>query len=292
MTLEQFVLLTKFLLLNNCQGLSYLDPIQLAQPIDGTPLCLPTFKRHIERLYECRTLIQPLFVAFFHLRDNLVNYPLLQRTVRSTDLLEALKALERLSPDKIAKGFQVSVSGDKLPFQHIVKLVRDYAGALRRIQQRGRLKPNPAVDELEQVCRLCNPPDNLNVDRLSWRVNELRNLSSELKLCWQRRWDLETDALDSQPSKLDFSRFFERLTTALNEIRLLQTDSNVFTYLATQRQVKLIADCPEYGILQGLNELVKGIDKAIQGHSASPERSPKFREFDQVFQSCRGRLRK
>ena len=283
MQAEYFVLLTKFLLLNNCEGLTTLDPVHLSKPIDGTPLQLQILGERVNHLFECRQHIDALFVAFFHLRDNLIDFPLLRRTAEAIDALQALVALEHISHQEVAKGFQISVDGDVLPLQGLVRLVTDYASSLRRIQQSGRLQPRPTLDTLENVRQLCDPPDDLTGEKLRQQVDELRHLASILKLRWQQRWNIELNALDRTPEKLDFPRFFEILITALDEGQSLDANPNVFTYIATQRLVTRIATTPEYDVLQGLKTLVQGIDKAIEGCGGPPTLTHQFREFDRAF---------
>lgn len=290
MPLTHFILMTKFLLLNNAEGLVKLDPYQLVRPIAGEPLELQPSAKRINHLFECRDHIDALFVAFFHLRDNVVDFPLLRRTVESLDPDKALRDLERIDPEGVPNGFEIHMPGDDLPLQGLARLVRDYASSLRRYQQNAWFKTQPPVHRLVAAHRLCDPPDDLDPEDLRAQVDELRRLAGALGLRWQRRWDIELDALHSNPDRLDFSSFFKILTEAVRKGESLEEKPDVFAFVAAQRLVSHVAKTPEYEVLEGLKELAEGIAKAIRGRGGSLVQSSRFQRFSDSFQQYQGAL--
>lgn len=282
--MEDFILLSKFLLLNSCEGLTDLDPLHLSKPIEGEPLQLPGLGRYGEHLYECRQHIDALFIAFFHLRNNLIDFPLLDRTTRKIRPTEALTTLGSISPAEVPKGFQITIDDDTLTLRGLARVIRDYSGYLRRVQQKDRFMLKPTTETLQSIHQLCDPPDNLTGNGLREQVGKLHHLTRILNIRWQRQWDLQLICLDKQPENLDFPKFFDALSTTMNKVRCLEADPNAFTYLATQRAVNRITRTSEYEVIQGLRTVLQGIRKILSNHIDTSRWSQEFRGFERAFQ--------
>ena len=279
MPLEQFVVLTKFLLLNNAAGIWRFDPENLAQPITGKPFNLPMMGERPEHLLEWRGEVQSLFTSFFHLRDSIVNYPFLSQIMTGCDPLKALSELRGIDSTQVYDAFSIGPRG-RFSLRDLSKIVSRYASDLFSLQQGGRLSNLPLLDKFKAITHLCTPPEDIDPDRLRNQLDMLRDLCSHAGVAWQHRWDLRLSPLDSDQCRLDFEAFVGRVTSLRNRIIETHSDANVFVYLSQQQEIQAVQSCQEYEVMDTIKNLTQSLTHSLVGRSGdSLADSPRYHEF-------------
>lgn len=280
MPLEQFVLFCKFLLLNNLQGIMELDAQSLAQPVEGDPLQLPQVGQSVQYLYEAGPHIQGLFVAFFHFRENLVDYPGLVRVCQGLDSLRALDVVRRIDPTVIPQGFVISIGDDRLAFRDLVQIVQRYANSLWGIGQSGNLSTTSDRAQLQRLHSMCTPPDALDAEHLRRQIDELRTAVHRARISWKSSWDMSLQDLHKAPKSLDFPTVAAALDKALTRMEELNQRMNVFAYVSIQGLIRQASQCAAYDVLQAIDEIDNYLISADVDHTGpNPELDQRFMKF-------------
>jgi hypothetical protein len=286
MPLEQFIVLTKFLLLNNTTGLWEFTPETLAQPISGKPFALTSMGNRPQQLFEWRQDIQALFVSFFHLRDSLVNYPYLSGMMAKCDPLRSLSALRTIESEQVYDAYKIGSAKEAYSLRGLAKTISLYARDLWALQQDHQFIVSPSPEKLQTFADLCTSSEGIDLERLRTQLDGLRRLCSSVDLNWQRRWDLGLDPLHRDGDQLDFAAFAERATTLLSRLAQTHLQKNAFVYLALQRDAQAVATTTEYQVLDTICSIDQSISQALLIRSEHQvERDKRYQEFELVMRA-------
>jgi hypothetical protein len=293
MPLEQFILAAKFLVLNNCSGVTSFSAETLASPINGEPLTLGSMGNRPKQLYEGRDDIQMLFVGNFHFRDSVINYPLLDHTVSLMDPVKILENLRNIHSEKIYDAFYFGTGKNKFSLRNLAHLVSLYARDLVAIQERKTFVTTPSTSDLWTFFDLMQPMDQISAAKLKEQLDQLRQLCLRTEINWSSAWDSTFNLLHKNSNDLDFPDFGVRLHKLLTRATELGKNIDVFSYLSLQREVGLLLARSEYEILHTANRVYSVIDNKLNTdtNSGKATLNPKFTDFSKAFQTYSERLK-
>lgn len=278
MPLERFVAFTKFLLINLTSCDYTLQPETLIQPITEEPLALPGMGNQGRQLWENRDHIQALFVALFHYRENLANYPLLQQTTADMDPEALLQELERIDVEAISTGFRTRLKTSEVQFRDLVRLVKNYVAFLRTRVRAGNHRLDPVIGDIQRVLRYCTPRGSIDPAKLASQLDITRQMANAHGIDWSSVWDLGLTPLYKSPEALDFARFHDDLTELLTHIGGVSEPLPIFTYLAFQRRINLVYHRPEYEVLNTIMQMYRPITQACARRESADPSQVKFIE--------------
>jgi hypothetical protein len=284
MPLEQFIILAKYLLLNNAMGLVEFTPEVLAQPVSGNPFTSPNMADRPTQFFQWRNDIQSLFMAFFYFRDSLVNYPYLSEVMGQCNPLDDLLRLRNIDADRVYDAYKIGPAKGAYSLRGLANLVSLYARDLLTIQQNRQFITSPNFQQLQTVAELCFPVDEIDPEKMRNQLDILRRLCSAAGLNWQRQWDLSLQPLDKTERNLDFYDLAERLERVLSRFDNLDTTMNVFLYLSFQREVHSIAHSPEYEVLNAIHKVDLSIAQFLL-HRPTPDlkQNSRYQAFEKEF---------
>ncbi len=284
MPLEQFIVLAKFLLLNNATGLWKFTPENMARSLAGKPFAVPSMGERPQQLFEWRHDIQALFVSFFHLRDSILDYPYLSTVMAECDPLQALSRLRAIDSTQVYDAYRIGFSRDAYSLRNLVKIVSLYARDLLSLQQGGQLNVSPSPERLKTIMNLVTPPEEIKLKKLRMQLDKLRQLCTHSSISWQRRWDLRLDPLHTAEAKLDFQNFARRVTTLLSHLDEGNHRTNVFAFLPLQREAQAIVGSSEYEVLETIHDIDQSIGRSLATRSeVSLEESAEYQTFKQTL---------
>lgn len=135
MPAEQFVLMARFLLSNNITGCDRIEDAIRGPAPEGGHLQFQELTEPGRRLALNGPFIDHLYVLFFHVRGNVVDFSVLRESAGAisgqTDALVA--KIKSINVDRVPEALEVKRrDNERASFRDIVKVVRDYAAALDR----------------------------------------------------------------------------------------------------------------------------------------------------------------
>lgn len=284
MPLPNFIVLTKFLLLNNTTGLCDFTTEALAQPLfKANPFSVGSMGDRPEKLATWWSDIQSLFQAFFHFRDNIVNYPYLHQVVAECDPLQALYGLRNIDSRNIYEAYTIGSAKDAYPLRGLVALVSLYARDLVTIQQNRQFTTSPSVEQLQTIADLCPPTEDVDPEKMRTQLDKLRRLCTHAGINWQRQWDLSLHPLDDVAAQLDFQPLGKCLNQVISRYSQLGSKMNVFVYLSLQREIQTVANTPEYEVLNTIGKIDQHITHFLTHRPGrgDPRTDSRFEAFQQ-----------
>lgn len=282
MPLPNFIVLTKFLLLNNTTGLCDFTTEALAQPLfKANPFSVGSMGNRPEKLATWWSDIQSLFQAFFHFRDNIVNYPRLQQVIAECDPLHALYDLRNIDSRNIYEAYTIGSAKDAYPLRGLVDQVSLYARDLVTIQQNRHFTTSPYVEQLRTIADLCPSTEDIDPEKLRTQLDQLRSLCTRIGMSWQRQWDLSLRPLDDVATQLEFQAAGASLRQVISRYSQLGSEMNVFIYLSLQREIQTVTSTPEYEVLNTIHKIDQQIAHFLTHRSGSedPRTSSQFEAF-------------
>lgn len=284
MSLESFIAVSKFLLLNLTSVIDTLDAATVCRPIVGEPLRLNGLGDRGQHFWENRDHLQAVFAGLFHFRDNLVNYPLLKSTVDALDLRTALREIERINVDVFPGSFRTKIGGSELPFGHLVKVVREYVAFVNARVRNRDYQLQPSEDMLSQILDLCSPRGSADSSRLRKQLDDLKNLVQRAHVPWQQRWELSLQPLHRDAQRIEFDRLHDQITMVLDALSRTSHPLDIFAYLAFQRQASVIAGSSAFEVLQAIIHMQEPVmNECLVRTSRDPKNSKTYRDYRRAF---------
>lgn len=283
MPLEQFIVMTKFLLLNNTTGLCEFRPEALAQPLlERESFKLNSMGDRPEKFAAWWSAVQSLFTTFFHFRDNIVNYPYLSQVMSQCDPVQTLVKLRSIDSREVYDAYSIGQAKDDYPLRVLANLVSSYARDLFAIQQNQQFTTTPTPDQLHAIADLLTT--EINLEQLRTQLDKLRQLCQRVGITWQNQWNLNLHSLDRKDSQLDFETFAEQLREAITRLDKQRSHIDIFIFLSLQRQIHTLVNSAEYEVLQTIVKIDQSISNFLVHHDVTNlETDLRYKAFQQNF---------
>lgn len=279
MPLEHFIAFAKFLLLNSALGIDNMDPEQLAQTVQSDPLVINFLDGFTRPLFDIQDHIQGLFVAFFHLRDNLVDFNVLKRVCESVDPVRMLNLIRSIDPKAVPDGFLVKVGQDALTFRKLVEIVQRYTN---RLILNIDFPLNPDKITLKRMFELCSPPEAIDVGRLRNQLNDLHQKFITAGLRWNPVWDLELITLNKENQQFDFALLHRKLARLLGKLED-SPQMNIFEKIALNGMIQREVKSPEFEVILGIEKLDAALDRSLRSiQIPAPELDSRYQKFSAI----------
>jgi hypothetical protein len=287
MSVEQFVLAAKYILVNHDRGTVELTYRAMATPLSqAEPISLRLMPPEVVYgdALRLRELVDGMFQSLFYLSRDQVDYARLSDALTGFDPHRALGALRRIAVYKVDPGNNLQADGHR--FAEVVDVFKKLSFALYRADfgaafQRVR-------EELGAIARACNEPARqvaYSIDRIRAQINQY---GLHHQLYSQRHWS----AWDEQARAVqDWEKAdLGTLKAGLEALLALPGPENVFQYVAFARQADAVVKEQGYLLLLAAHRLLVDLRGRLaqQRGRLAPLRGP--REVEAVVARVARRL--
>lgn len=266
MTIEEFVLVTKFLLLNLLEGLSTLDAAGLKrrividqaynEHIDLTPIFKTKQKIDQAQDFINQTeTIEGLFASFFMMTDSIFDTDAIASTLSKVDLISVIKTIRQIDENRIRDAFKIGTRKDSRPLRALVATVSQYASNLYDVPFGSAY--NNLQSQIKQVYQMipAKTEEKELVSKKEKLLQALGTLAIPLTTNWQSSLELMKD---------DSTMDWESLRSKLHNLTNMKSKpENVAQYIALSTEFYQAQKMPEHMLLQTLSAIVIAINAQL-----------------------------
>jgi hypothetical protein len=260
MSLEQFVLTCKFLLLNHDRGVAEPAYAAMAAPLDeATPIAqelLPQGVEYADTL-SLRAIIDGLFQSLFYLSRDQVDYARLSGALADFYPDVTMGQLRRVSAYRVDPGSNFRIDGHGL--EEVALALKKLSYALDVADFRLTFRQVRA--ELQVIAEACEEPLRQVVQRIGRIRNQLNQYDLYETLYSQRHWSAWDGGARSAGNGAEAE--LDTLKGALQELLASPAPQNVFQYIAYARRADAVLQDRRYQLLLAARRLLGDLHERL-----------------------------
>jgi hypothetical protein len=256
-SIEGFVLISKFLLTNLISGCVNLDANELKKDLGQERSSIPSFQdeylnEKTQALVQKGSDIQGLFSSFFMLTSTFFDYLLFQRVCSEIDLSKTLNVISKIDARKIRDAYKVGNKKDNTTFRELIMAIRNYASTLSRFSYAevfSRMK-----SELITIQTLI--PKGATLKDVQNRIDKVKEACGVLEIPLEQSWLQAFQELSNQDINLKALQ---------KEIDMILSDfskcTDVYHFIAFNHKFLNAQSKREYKIVSILGQIVLALQR-------------------------------